>query len=409
MRRLARVGRVAWGFGLVVACSPVSRFRLSRAPLRSLCSLLAIGSLGLLSAPAAAQAPAADSGAKPAPSSDDDENKPLPAYHHSIFSWEHGVTTQTLGVGDTPQSYNPTYTMGFIARTRYYLVDDTPKGEHFSLRLDGGLYREFTNSDVTTERGEWSFSDTGLAAVYVRRIQGPRDRDGTSLELRPLTLALPSSKISYDSGRYFQAGAVVGIGHAAPLFRGKLDHVSAATRLAVGYARWFARATVPTNESLERVRLGPDGHTLPSDALTGSTLVRDQIEIAGRVRLELGQNLLWTTDATFAPAWKYDVQRDVMLCGVVLTGCTNIQLTNDDTRYLVRTSFSTEFSLRVAKGLSVEVGYGNATNQLGQDGRRRSFFYSPEAIFYASLSFMPHELAESSKPLAKNLFAPFTL
>jgi hypothetical protein len=405
---LARRAREYSGFGLVVACPPVSRSRLSRALPRSLCSLLAFGSLVLTGAPAAAQAPSADSGAKPAPTSDDD-NKPLPAYHHSIFSWEHGVSTQTLGVGDTPQSYNPTYTMGFVAKTRYYLVDDTPKGEHFSLRLDGGLYREFTNSDVTTERGEWTFSDTGLAAVYVRRIQGPRDRDGTSLELRPLTLSLPTSKISYDSGRYFQAGAVVGIGHATPLFRGKLDHVSATTRLAVGYARWFARATVPTNESLERVRLGPDGHTLPSDALTGSTLVRDQIEIAGRVRLELGQNLFWTTDAAFAPAWKYAVQRDVMLCGVVLTGCTDVKLTDDDRRYLVRTSFSTEFSLRVAKGVSVEVGYGNANNQLGQDGRRRSFFYSPDSVFYASLSFMPHELAESSRPLAKNLFAPFTL
>ena len=105
----------------------------------------------------------------------------------------------------------------------------------------------------------------------------------------------------------------------------------------------------------------------------------------------------------------YNVQNDVMLCGVVLTGCTDVTVSENDSRFLMRTVFSTEVSVRIAKGISVELGYGNSANQLGRDGRRRSFFYGPEAVLYASVSFMPHELAGSSRRIANSLFAPSQL
>jgi hypothetical protein len=295
--------------------------------------------------------------------------------------------------------------MGFVAKTRYYLVDDTPKGEHFSLRLDGGLYREFTNSDVTTRRGEWDFSDTELASVYARRFQGPANTDGTLFELRPLTLTLPTSKISYQSGRYFAPGALVGVTNVTPWFRGRSGpEISSLVRFAVGYKRWFARATVPTNPSLDRVRLGlgPEAHSLPSDELSGASLVRDQLEFSARVRLDFGKDVFWTTDAALSPAWKYDVQKQVSVCGVILTGCVPVQVSPDDSRYLVLTQFNTEVSVRIAKGFSLELGYGNTANQLGRDGRRRNFLYSPDAVFYASVSFFPHELVTGSKQLAQN-------
>jgi hypothetical protein len=366
-----------------------------------LCSaLVPLSLLCLTSFPALAQsAPPVDSVG--AHKTVEDDTEKLPAYHHSIISWEHSVTAQTLGVGETPQSSNPTYTMGFVARLRYYLVDDTPKGEHFSLRLDGGLYREFTNSDVTTRRGEWLFSDTDIAGVYARRIHGRADTDGTLLELRPLQLSLPTSKISIDSGRYFAAGVLAGIGHSTPILRGKVEpELAASVRLAVGYQRWFARATVPTNGSLERVRLTPDGRTQAGDELAGSSLVRDQLSLGARLRFEIGKDVLWTTDAALAPAWKYDLQSDV--CVKVATGCADVQVSSNDSRYVLLTAFSTEVSVRIARAFSLDFGYSNAANQLGRDGRRRSFFYSPDSTFYASVSFFPHELATPSKQLANS-------
>jgi hypothetical protein len=375
---------------------------------RKLCRLLFPAGLALFSSPAGAQTAVGGDRVAAAPSDPELEN--LPAYHHSIFAWEHAVTTQTLGVGDTPQSSNPTYDMGFSAKTRYYLLDDTPRGKHFSLRLDAGLYREFTNNDSTTKRGEWSLNDFELASVYAQRFRGPADTDGTLCEVRPLTLTLPTSKLSFDSGRFFAPGVAVGLINVAPLLRGKVEpEISSLVRLAVAYKRWFARATVPTNESLERVRLTPDGRSLPGDSLSGSSLVRDELELSLRMRLDFGQNVYWTTDFAVAPAWKYRVQNDVRLCGVVLTGCTDVMVSPDDSRYVVQTQFNTEVSVRIAKGFSVELGYGNAAGQLGADGRRRGFFYSPAAAFLASVSFMPHELATSQKAIAKRDSTPPSL
>jgi len=375
-----------------------------KAPVALALALLP-AALSLFSGRAAAQtAPAADRGAAAPPAAPEPE---LPAYHHSIFSWEHTVTTQTLGVGDTPQSANPNYGMGFVAKTRYYFLDDTPRGRHFSVRLDGGLYREFTNSDTTTKRGEWTFSDADLASVYARRFRGPADTDGTFFEVRPLTLTLPTSKASYAAGRYFAPGVGLGMTNVAPLLSGKVQpQISSLVRLLVTYKRWFARATVPTNEALERVRLTPEGRSLPGDALSGSSLVRDQIDLTARLRLDFGRDVYWTTDFAFSPAWKYPIQNDVQLCGVVLTGCTNVEVSPDDARYLVRTQFNTEVSIRVVPSVSVELGYGNTTGQLGPDGRRRGFFYSPDAVFYASVSFTPHELAIPPSQIAQSQSRP---
>jgi hypothetical protein len=276
-----------------------------------------------------------------------------------------------------------------------------------SVRADGGLYTELTNSDNTARRGEWSFVDTDLSLVYARRFLGDANTRGTLAEVRPLMLTLPTSKVSLDSGRYFAAGALVGVNHATPLLPGRIKpDLAATTRLAVQYQRWFARATVPTNPSLERVRLTPEGRALPGDQLSGASLTRDQLSLSARLRLSFGESVLWTTDFGFQPAWKYDVADQVELCGVVATGCTTVEVGADDQRYMVRTQFNTEVSFRLARSLSLEVGYGNATAQIGPDGRRRGVFYSPDASFYASLTFTPHELLTTDSGSASLPQAP---
>jgi hypothetical protein len=332
----------------------------------------------------------------------------LPPYHHSVFSWEHHVSTETVGIGDDPQSSNPTYTMGLAAKTRYYLNDEP--GRLLSVRLDGGLYREFTDSDSTTQRGEWSFSDTSLALVYAHRFLGPSDLDGTFVELRPLTLLLPTSRNSFESGRYFAPGVLVGLTNIRPILAGRAEpDILSTVRLAVGYERWFARATVPTNESLNRVRLTPEGRSVGGDQLSGSSLTRDQITASARIRFDFGEAVVWTTDFGVQPAWKYDLQDDVQLCGTVSTGCTTVDVSGDDSRHIVSTQFNTEVSVSLVKSLSLDFGYGNSSNQLGQDGRRRNLFYSPSAEFYVALSFQPHELAPPSKQTATRTLSPHSL
>jgi hypothetical protein len=385
----------------VVAFRPVTPVRLVRNS-RWLSSYALLLSLAW-GVPAQGQSAPVEAPAADRASAEPDPPK-LPPYHHSVFSWEHHVSAETVGVGDEPQTHNPTYTMGLSAEPRYYLRDDP--GRLLSVRLVGGLAREFTNSDSTTQRGEWAFEDTNLALVYAHRFLGPADTNGTLLELRPITLTLPTSKTSYDSGRYFAAGVLVGVNNIRPILN---DKVLSTVRLAVGYDRWFARATVPTSTSLNRVRLTPDGRSASGDQLAGSSLVRDQLTFSGRLRFEFGETVVWTTDVAFAPAWKYNLQDDVQLCGVVATGCTEVDVSGDDNRYQVATQFATEVSISLVRSLSLDFGYGNAGNQLGPDGRHRSIFYSPAAEFLISLSFQPHELAPTPKQTAQGPFAPQNL
>lgn len=353
-----------------------------RLPLAALCGL------GVFwAAPALAQ---------PADREAEEASADLPPYRGSFLFWEHNVSAETIGVGDDVQSSNPSYTMGLGAKARWYFLDEP--GRRLSVRGDVGLYREFTNSDSTTRRGETSPSDTELSLAYSTRILGRADSDGTLLELRPLTLVLPSSRASFNAGRFFAAGAVAGITHVGPLLKGRFEpELGSALSFAVGYKRWFARATVPTNPSLELVRVTSEGRSVPTDQLSGSSLIRDELSVLARWALSFGDVVTWTTDVGLQPAWKYDVADQLSICGVVATGCTTVELAESDSRYLVRTLFNVELAFELVKSLSFAVGYANVANQLGPDGRRRGMFYSPNASFYAGLAFTPHELTKKPK------------
>jgi hypothetical protein len=328
-----------------------------------------------------------------------DRPERLLRYRDSIVSWEHNFSTETVGVGSDVQSSNPTYTMGLAARGRYYVVDE----ERDKVFVLGslGLYREFTNSDSTTQRGETSLSDGELALVYAPRVRGSGEGDATLLDLRG-SLMLPTSKASWDSGRYFAPGVGVGVTQVTPILQGRFKpDLSSIVRLAVNYQHWFARATVPTNPSLERVRLTPDGRSLPGDQLSGASLIRDQVTFAARFALAFGEVVGWSTDFGIQPAWKYDVQDQVQICGSVLTGCSTVTVGEGDSRYLVTTQFNTELTLHFHRGFSFEVGYGNVANQIGPNGHRRGIFYSPDAGFYVSLSLIPHELVSTPERSAQ--------
>lgn len=355
------------------------RVRAKQALQRSSATLLLLLAPRVLAQPASARDTAAQSAAP----------QRLPRYHHTAFSWEHSATTETLGVGADPQTSNPTYEMGFSAKPRYYLYE---AAWALSLRGDIGLYREFTDSDATTRRGEWSVSDAEVALVYSRRLGSDAAASGTAIEFRPAALVLPTSKASFASGRYFALGTLLAATHTTPLLVGRVrPEVLATFRLAAGYSHWFARATVPTSSELDRVRLTPEGRSVAGDQLSGAGLVRHQLSLSARFGLALGEHLAWTSDAAIQPAWKYELKDEVAICGTIDTGCTQVALSSNDTRYLLRTQFNTEVSLALPRGFSIGVGYSNVAAQIGADGRRRGFFYSPTATFYAALSFVPHE------------------
>ena len=306
------------------------------------------------------------------------------AWHDTYLYWDHSLSTNTLGVGQDYQSRDPVYEMTIGLRPRYYLLEDPQKS--ISVRADLGVVTERTNSDTTSKQGEWSATDFELYGAFSYKLRESKS-DLTELALRLPRVTLPTSKISYDSGKLLGLGARAGVredvvleGRDATFF----SNIELIAKAEYGYQ--FTHSETPTNSNLERIRLDPDGHSIVSDQLSGATFARHAAVFGVATLLHIHQSVLLSSSLDLRPAWKYPVQHDVQVCGVVLTGCAQPSGISDPQTRSVLTLFTSEFLISLTDTLGLSLGYANLTAQLAPDGRRRSVFYSPDARFYATLS-----------------------
>ncbi len=306
-------------------------------------------------------------------------------WHHTLLIWDHSVTTQTLGLGADYQSRNPTYDMTLRLAPRFYLRDATR--QTISLRGDVRLIREFTNSDTTTQRGEWTFTDAELWVATTQDVQAP-GRPKTQLMLRAPLLILPTSKVSYSGGRVLALGLGGGIDQEVPL-RGKAASFLPELILEprVTYAYQFVRAVVPVHD-IDRVRLDPEGYSVPSDELNGSAFPQHLATVALRVDTLLSEQFSLTTDIAARYVYRYAFADSVQLGGrTVATGPVEVS-SNSGTRMGVQTLFAVAVNYDPLPFLEFNLGYLNLASQLGGDGRRRSVFYSPDSRVFLSLTLM---------------------
>ncbi len=306
------------------------------------------------------------------------------AWHDTYFYWDNAVTANTLGIGQAYQSRDPVYELTFGLRPRYYFVDEP--NESISLRADLGIVSERTNSDTTTEEGEWSATDFELYGALADELRRSAD-DITELSLRLPRLILPTSKISYDSGKILGLGTRVALREDVAL-EGRSEKFFPNLELfaKVEYDHQFTRAETPTNSGLERIRLDPDGRSVVSDQLSGATFAHDAVDFGVAASLHVHQDVLWATSADVRPGWKYPVDHEVEICGVVLTGCAQPTGVSNPQTHSALTSFTSSLLFTLNDTFGLSFGYANITAQLAPDGRRRSIFYSPDARFYATLS-----------------------
>jgi hypothetical protein len=336
-----------------------------------------------------APAPVRDTGVTPAPARPEPE-KPKLWFRSSELYWDNSATVDTLGVGADYQSRNPVYEMAFGVRPRAYFFDR--ERESLSLRADVALLREFTNSDETARRGEWTLDDAEVWLAYVRTVN---DTPGskTDVIVRFPQLVLPTSNTSSSNGKILGVGVSGGVDQSVPLREGP-DAVlpSVSLRANAGYRYHFTRSNVPTNDELDRVRLGTDGRSLPSDQLSGSAFAQHQAFITLQALLTIVDKLELLTELGMRYAYRYALDEDVELCGVVATGCTTVEGRDDASRYAVATLFTAELGYELMDELSIQVGYTNLAPQLGQDGQRRQPFYSHDARGYLTLTLALDEL-----------------
>jgi hypothetical protein len=328
----------------------------------------------------ATTAPQADTGKKPGDQGAGEAKPEKLKWRNTTFAWDNSATTETVGLGQDIQSRNPTYEMSFNLRPRYYLYDDDDQS--LSARADIGTFRELTNSDTTTKRGEWSFTDAQLWGAYTRYLVKDGDY-ATYLNFKAPVLTFPTSKVSANVGRYLQLGATAGIAQDVPLMGSKSDvFQSLSLAFSAGYAHWFTRATTPTNNELDYVRMDPGGRSLPGDQLSSSAFAQHQATFTFGADLAIHDRVTWSNALSWRPSWKYTFDENVQVCNNVTTGCATPDRVNDPQHVSVVTLFNTEFDVKVIEELELAIGYANLTLQLGPDGNRRNVFYSPDARVY---------------------------
>ncbi|HWA71878.1 MAG TPA: hypothetical protein VG937_06085 [Polyangiaceae bacterium] len=337
--------------------------------------------LALVAAPSSAHgAGGLDQGVQPAASeaASDAERRP---FHDSVLIWDHSVTTQTLGIGADYQSRNPTYEMTLRLAPRYYLIDDAARS--LSVRADVRLVREFTNSDTTTERGEWDFADSELSLLDAETIAAT-SQNRTQLVLRAPILTFPTSKASALGGRILGLGAGVGLDQYLTL-RGETASVLRAVlvRPRVNYSYEFVDAKVATNDRIDRIRLDSDGRSAPSDQLSGAAFTQHQLNLSARADLELARSLTFVSEFGMRYGYRYRQREAVEMC--LSTGCAEVPGRADATRWGVSTLFAVSLDYEINHTFELSAGYLNLSPQLGADGRRRSVFYSPEARAFLAL------------------------
>jgi hypothetical protein len=315
-----------------------------------------------------------------------EQEKRLP-WRNTTFGWTNRVSAQTVGIGADYQSADPYYEWSFSFRPRYYVWTDGDNAA--SVRLAMSAVTELTNSDTTTERGEFSLDDSTLSFNPAFTLAKDGDYE-TLLTLAVPRLVLPTSKASRAVGIYAQAGVGAGVEQGFPIREKQKALPTATVGLSTGYGYLFSRANVPEDPDLDLPRTDIAGHPITSDQLAGAALAQHRATAHVHLFLDLWKDVLsFNTEAGVDLFWKYPLDES----DVAVANGTAAIPPAENGRFLPASFFSTEFSVTtLSEMLEIGLGYENIASELGTNGQRRSVFYSPDAMFYLSLSLRLDEV-----------------
>jgi hypothetical protein len=319
------------------------------------------------------------------------KGEPRPAWHDSTAIWQQRATTQTLGMGGDFQSKDPYYDWVFYLRPRYYFWENYTSS--FSLRgqLAGNI--EFTNSDTTTQRGQFEIQDTiiALAPEHAFVKQGEYLTD---LTLSLPRFVIPTSRAGYESGKILQVGLRALFVQTFPLREGNDWLARGYVGFRGGYDYQFARATVPESSTLDRLRMDLNGHLVSNGQLSGAALAEHTGVLHGIVHGDIYKDFIGLeSEFGIDPAYKFSLPAVNPVC--IDTGCIQPTDVNDPQRLAVTTYLDVYAdALLFEHALKVSLGYENITGQLEPGGERRNFFWSPDAKLYIKLEFQPDFLVK---------------
>jgi hypothetical protein len=311
----------------------------------------------------------------------------------SAFNWNQTATTTALGVGrDNIGGEDEEYSWEFAFTPRFYFVDTPVHQAYVNARI--GWQTELTNSNMTTDRRETQFEDVSLGLGYFVTAYASKSKDSRYSPGLTASLAFPSSKLSRGQGKYLGTSLTFAQIGQVSLLGPKAKGLNSLTVSAnVTWSHLFARSYNPTNEDLNVPRQSAAGVSYLSDQVSMRSFAMNRLKLGVSYFIPLFDELVLSNAWAITENYKHDYKD-----GGTGTGC-DVQILNqpcvvaqrDPTR--VTRSVNTTFDVGLSydffeSSLRWGVGYQNDTNQIGDDGKRRSVFYSPGSAFYMDISVL---------------------
>lgn len=299
----------------------------------------------------------------------------------STLSLEQSITTQTVSVGDTPQSYVPLYELWLSFRPKYWF------DEHWSVRGRFDYTKELTNDQTTTLYRQDMFGDIWTDVTYSSKVDafwyGTRAETG-------LRVLWPTSLASQAAGVYFTTGPRGSVEHTFDV-NGRAARWLNEVRVSLGanYLHAFSQATTPTDYgTFTYTRQDTDGVSFLSDQISGQPLVRDDLQLLARVALQVTPLLSASLFGVVFNEWHDQVAPfSVSTATGMVTPASSTPVSATDQPFSVRTWFVAGIDYDVLDELQLSVGYYNLANAIAPDGATRGLFgsdtiwWSPDARF----------------------------
>jgi hypothetical protein len=295
-------------------------------------------------------------------------------FRQSVLIFDQSVTTPTVGLGPTPQSYVPLYELWLSFRPRYYF------NEHLSLRGRFDYTKELTNSQATTLYREDVFGDIWTDLVYGAKLDRLWRGTKASAGLRALW---PTSKVSEAAGTYVTLGVTGGATHQFEI-RGEDAPVlnDAHVGLTFAYMHPFTTATTPTSYGgFAYQRQDVDGLSFVSDQIVGETLVNHTLWGILDTGLQVTPRLSLTADLIVINQWHYPP-----------TPSSKVVESAIGSQFTQNTWFVAYIDYTLFDELDLSLGYYNLANTNAPNGQVRGFFgadniwVSPDARIFFDLT-----------------------
>lgn len=314
------------------------------------------------------------------------EPKPNP-WAFTWLTWNQSASAKILGVGrDFIGTEDEAYTWEFRFSPNYAVINKP--NDVLAVGASIALATELTNSDTTTKKRETQFQDMSLGVRYNHAFFESDDKEWRFAPGVGVSALLPTSKASYNEGKYLQPTFNFNLRSTVKMLGMKSDWLGRAYVIpSISYSHLFARSYNPTYADLGRIRQDSKGASFQSDVLSMKSFAMNTVSLNFAYFFPIYRDLYFSNGWKYALPYTHDWQGSDCEVAVanVPGGC--VKGGQDPTRVtsVPSTSFDVGLSYDFFEVVRLGVGYNNTTSALGPDGQRRNVLYSPDATFYMDL------------------------